>query len=65
MDKQQKKNKRNYITPHIVMFAVQSDNLMLLTSGNAGFIEQGNSTGDAKRWNNFFEEDEEDENFRN
>lgn len=63
MDKQ--KNKRNYITPRIVMFVAQWDNQLLQASGNAGSIEQGNSTGDAKRWDNFFEEDEEDENFRN
>ena len=59
MDNMERK-KRAYITPEIMVYPMQEDNLLQAASGNAGTIGYGGSGGDAKR-NTGVEEWEEEE----
>ena len=53
--------KRAYITPEMMVYPMQNDNLLQAASGNAGTIGYGGSKGDAKKW--WGEEWEDEETF--
>ena len=55
-----KRKKRAYITPEMMVYPMENDNLLQAASGNAGTIGYGGSGGDAKR-NTGVEEWEEEE----
>lgn len=54
------RKKLAYIRPESILIHVESEGLLERASGNAGTIAPGQSVGDAKRWNGFMDEEDED-----